>query len=573
MLTPLGLLSARQRRDRAVRRRARQLREHLVSRGAGGQCTPSSTGVSGQDARGRVALRATRRCARRRPLPGRHAASRGQAVAYVVAFVRSERDRAAVLRLGSAGPIKVWVNGAAVLHARRGPPAVAGSGRGRHPPRPGLEPDPDQDRHQRRGLAVVRACHGRRGRSLGLREIGPPPLPATRRRPASSATGAARRHARRVLGTIAPPSGGGGRAVDLARVLAWTTPRDRDDRAASVALTQAFDVRPTGSARRAAGAALRLAAAEATDDDDERRRMLEQALDARPPPHWRARCCWRALGANGARGAPRGARRWRRGARRWRSNPECWPAALAIAQEEADAGLPLTGVTRLEALPAKSGAAARAARGGAPVRRGGAAARGRSRARPISRGSAAGHRPDAPAVDPGAPPRRRRRRRATRLAAWWRCGPDVPSLEIELARLLEGAGDAATRARDVLRRWPRGCPKSRRSLVALGKLLHRRGRATRPSTPLRTALALRPAGSRAEAVPRSPERRGARGRRASPTSSRAASPRTRCGCCRRPRGRRRSDRRAARWCCWIGAWCACTGTACRAPSPSASSRC
>src|SRR3982751_6516613 len=38
-----------------------------------------------------------------------------QAVAYAVAFVRSERDRTAVLRLGSPGPIKVWVNGAAVF--------------------------------------------------------------------------------------------------------------------------------------------------------------------------------------------------------------------------------------------------------------------------------------------------------------------------------------------------------------------------------------------------------------------------------------------------------------------------
>src|SRR5262245_46419977 len=38
-----------------------------------------------------------------------------QAVAYVVTFVRSDRDRAAALRLGSPGPIKVWVNGAAVF--------------------------------------------------------------------------------------------------------------------------------------------------------------------------------------------------------------------------------------------------------------------------------------------------------------------------------------------------------------------------------------------------------------------------------------------------------------------------
>ena len=38
-----------------------------------------------------------------------------QAVAYVVVFVRSDRERAAVLRLGSPGPIKVWINGAPVF--------------------------------------------------------------------------------------------------------------------------------------------------------------------------------------------------------------------------------------------------------------------------------------------------------------------------------------------------------------------------------------------------------------------------------------------------------------------------
>src|SRR5262245_14753303 len=38
-----------------------------------------------------------------------------QGVAYVVTFVRSDRERAAALRVGSPGPIKVWVNGAAVF--------------------------------------------------------------------------------------------------------------------------------------------------------------------------------------------------------------------------------------------------------------------------------------------------------------------------------------------------------------------------------------------------------------------------------------------------------------------------
>ena len=38
-----------------------------------------------------------------------------QAVAYVAAFVHSDADRQAALRLGSPGPLKVWVNGAPVF--------------------------------------------------------------------------------------------------------------------------------------------------------------------------------------------------------------------------------------------------------------------------------------------------------------------------------------------------------------------------------------------------------------------------------------------------------------------------
>ena len=129
-------------------------------------------------------------------------------------------------------------------------------------------------------------------------------------------------------------------------MLAWTTPRDRDDRAASTAFARAFEL----LSRPGPEPALRLAAAEATDDDDERRRMLEQALDAQPPPPWRALLLAR-LGV-----AARAARRDARALEAWREalaiDPTCWPASLAIAQEEADAGLPLTAVTRLEALAA-----------------------------------------------------------------------------------------------------------------------------------------------------------------------------------------------------------------------------
>ena len=82
---------------------------------------PPETGaqLSGQGARCRLAL--GRRGVRDGVLylDGSHPAG-AERVAYVAAAVHSDRDRAVALRLGSPGPIKVWINGAARLPARRG---------------------------------------------------------------------------------------------------------------------------------------------------------------------------------------------------------------------------------------------------------------------------------------------------------------------------------------------------------------------------------------------------------------------------------------------------------------------
>ena len=416
-----------------------------------------------------------------------------QAVAYVVAFVRSERDRAAVLRLGSPGPIKVWVNGAAVFtHDVVRPPSLdqdaVGIRLGRGWNRI-LIKTVISDGAWRLFARVTDAA----GTSLGLRDdVGAPPLSATMARRASSASAPRadtldallERRARR-LGAA------GGRAwVDLARVLAWTTPRNRDDRAASVAFTQAFKLlQPTGSAVAPPEPALRLAAAEATDDDDERRRMLEQAVDAQPPPQWRALLLAR-VGVTA-----RAARRDARALEAWREalaiNPECWPAALAIAQEEADAGLPLTAVTRLEALPAFSRALPRVRR--AAVRLYDAAGRQREADRVLA-DLAQDRRQDTDLMHQLSIRARRRGdgdEARTRLAAVVALRPDVPSLEIELARLMEGAGDAQ-RALATLRGLAARLPEEPAALVALGKLLHRMGKGDEAVAPLRTALALRP---------------------------------------------------------------------------------
>jgi transglutaminase-like putative cysteine protease/Flp pilus assembly protein TadD len=415
-----------------------------------------------------------------------------QAVAYAVAFVRSERDRAAVLRLGSPGPIKVWVNGGVVFTHDVVRPAsldqdAVGIRLGRGWNRI-LIKTVISDGSWRLFARVTDAA----GASLALRDdMGAPAVAATMARRASSSAARAdtldallERRARR-LGAA------GGRAwVDLARVLAWTTPRDRDDRAASAAFAQALKLlQPAGSAVAPAEPAVRLGAAEATDDDDERRRMLDQAVDAQPPPQWRALLLAR-VGATA-----RAARRDARALEAWREalaiDPACWPAALAIAQEEADAGLPLAAVTRLEALPAFSRALPRVRR--AAVRLYDAAGRQREAERVLA-DLAQDRRKDTDLVHQLSIRARRRGdgdEARTRLAAVVALRPDLPSLEIELARLMEGAGDAQ-RALATLRGLAARLPDEPAALVALGKLLHRMGKGDEAVAPLRTALALRP---------------------------------------------------------------------------------
>src|SRR5262252_2028953 len=414
-----------------------------------------------------------------------------QGVAYVVTFVRSDRERPAALRLGSPGPIKVWVNGAAVFTHDVVRPAAL-----------------DQDavgiwlsRGWNRILIKTVISDGAwrlyarvtdpAGVSLGLaNDVGAPPAAGALARrvsrplPKVDALDALLERRARRLG-----AGGGAAWADLARLLAWTTPRDRDDRAANAAFAQAFKLLSPKDLDPGLAPALRLAAAEATDDDDERRRVLEQALEARPPPAWRALLLAR-LGVTA-----RAARRDATAMEAWREalsvDPACWTASLAIAQEEADAGLPLTAVTRLEALPARSRSLPRVRR--AAVRLYEAAGRQREADRVLA-DLAHDRRRDSDLMHQLSIRARRRGdgdEARTRLAAVAVLRPDLPSLEIELARLFEGAGDTQ-RALATLRELAARLPDEPAALVALGKLLHRAGKVDEALTPLRTALALRP---------------------------------------------------------------------------------
>ncbi len=162
--------------------------------------------------------------------------------------------------------------------------------------------------------------------------------------------------------------------------------------------------------------------------------------------------------------------------------------------------------------------------------------------------------------------------------------PDLPSLTVDLARALEGAGRAARGAR---RAGGAGGAAARRGGGAgpAGEAAASPGRARGGAGAPAPCAGAAPAGSGA-----APLHRSGRARIAStPTSRRAriwraGTPPTSPPWCRPPRRRRAGAaaaparrgggrrRRSGAWCCSIGAWCACTATAWPRPSRSGWSR-
>jgi len=435
-----------------------------------------------------------------------------QATAYVVVYARSPRDQDVALRLGTAGPVKVWVGGALVLtHDVVRSPALdqdAAPVRLRAGWNRILVKTTVTDEPWRLYLRVTDAA----GRALAL---GDGALPQGQRVEKPAARGPGGRSARAVetleadlrRRASAAPSGdaGAGAWLDLGRYLAWAEPGDRDAREAQTALEAARARRPTIET-------LRLLA-NVGRDEDERRRALDSALALTRPSEASTVGAGREGAEAPAASASDDAARTRAlilarlgdtaraqhrdvvALLRWRealaADPGCWPAALALADEEQSAGLPLVALARVAALPEATRAVPRVRRQWARL----LDAAGRTReADRLLEALATAQRLDVELLHELATRARNRgdgKAFVARLTEAATLRPDLPSLSIDLSRALEGAGEGA-RSLEVLAALAARLPDDAGVLAHLGKLLHRQGRRDEALTRLHAALVLRP---------------------------------------------------------------------------------
>jgi len=450
-----------------------------------------------------------------------------QAVAYVVAFVHSDVDRAAALRLGSPGPVAVWLNGQPVFRHDVVRPAALDQdavgvrlGRGWNriliktvvvdgawrlytrltdpsgaPLRGGVatgvpfdllrEPAEGSGPLPRRAPSHPAKADLRGDPGLGEARVRPREdavWARPRRGPApvvASLDGLLARRAERAGSSAAAA----GAWADLARVLGWLAPRDREERAAAAAARRAVALAPSFEAW--------WLAADVADTDDERRRALESALVAGGSVSASARALTSVRLAEIARVERREARAAAELSGALAVDPGCWPAVLAAADMDADASLPLAAVRRLDALPTWVRALPRVQRVAARLYE---AADRRTESDQILAALSDSRQMEVDLLHQLASRARARGDAAEarrRLASAAGLRPDLPSLGIELARLDEGAGDAARALADLEAQAAR-LPDDPQTLTALGKLLRRAGRNSQALERLRAALSLRP---------------------------------------------------------------------------------
>ncbi|HEX3697303.1 MAG TPA: DUF3857 domain-containing protein [Polyangia bacterium] len=418
-----------------------------------------------------------------------------ETAAYVAWAVSSDSPREGVLRLGTVGPFKVWINGR--LGAARDVVRTASL---------------DQDAvaiRLRRGTnrillktvvtdgawrVFVRLTDGM-GRTLAVREDDPTraqdALPPSSNVPVARGGHTALRALEPLLrarATQAAAGPGGAQAwLDLAQFLIATTPSDRDARDDVAALEQSIALGPSVAALSAL--------ADVGRDDDERRRALDRAA---------------ALAANAGDDDARAdgalvqaklgdvAKQQHRDAvavARWRqalqTDAGCWPAAVALAEEEQSAGLSRASTARLEALPVSLRAVRRL--GLALVRQWEAVERRADADKLLA--ELAHARQGDPEIAHQLSLRARQRGETTEaiaaLSSPAQQRPDLPSLTIDLARLVEGSGDG-TQAVALLTELCTRLPDDAAAEAALGKLLFRLGRRQDARQRLAMAVARKP---------------------------------------------------------------------------------
>jgi len=455
------------------------------------------------------------------------------AVAYLLAYVRSDRGRWATLRLGSPGPIKAWLNGrpvmsrdvvrpaaldqdSAVVWLPRGDsvllvktvvttgtwqtfvrltdpqgaslpgitasaeaPAsgVAASGPRAHPAdRVGSPPALPAAHHRGR---VGEAERSERGGGGGWGAEG-------RSEPFEGSHVKNLKEILRRRAEQAPATEAAARWLDLARLLDLLRSEDSESKAAEEAAGKAASAETASPATRFS--ALGLWGQLAREEDDARQ-AWERALVLAPGPSERASLLAELGELAQRQHRPEAAlRRWHEAAS---ADPTSLLAQLDLAAAEREIGLCAAALLRLDALPAAAKnvpavLAAHAHTLEALGRWAGAEADWRQlwsvrRSDPESLRelAAAAHRRG----DLGEAALRYGE------AAEWR--PDLHFLTIEQARMLEGAGRGAE-AEAVLRRALLRLPDEPRLHEELGRLLARQGHTQEAAASLRQSLRLRP---------------------------------------------------------------------------------
>jgi transglutaminase-like putative cysteine protease/tetratricopeptide (TPR) repeat protein len=411
------------------------------------------------------------------------------AVAYVLAYLHSDRGRWAALRLGSPGPVKAWLNGRPVMSRDVVRPAAL-----------------DQDsavlwlpRGESVLLVKTVVTSGTWEMFLRLTEPqGAPLLGVTANAEAPVAGVAASappahppavRDLRELLrrrAEQAPPAEAASRWLEFARVLDLLRSEDSESKAAELAAGKAAKAEAASPAARFAALVF---LGQVAREEDDARAALERALLLAPGPGERALVLAELGDLAQRQHRPEAALQlWREAEA---ADPTSVPAQLALAGEEREAGLYAAALRRLDTLPASARkiSAVREARARALDALGRVLEAERER-----RQLGDTRRSDSELLRDlaGAARRRGDEKLAARLygeAAAWR--PDLHYLSIEQAHMLDGAG-RGSEAEEVLRKALLRLPDEPRLHEELGRLLARMGRPHEAAASLRRSLHLRP---------------------------------------------------------------------------------